>query len=224
MYELHIAIPQVSPAIMMLLFARLAQVGFEKNKFFYRVANIRPTGTSCHPSGTPPTGHDLRDPGAMSTLKVASYEEARRFILIGMEVLSSQGIRGNFEIEGLLGPTTLEFPAIHVATEFPGFRQTPDSPSFENHIIWKGPASALPGLGQIVRYSREEIGVVPHQIVDFGRDPVMTDETTISRVMTVYQPSCEATLQFAERLRGVKNTLGYRYAVAEQVMAVGEAL
>jgi hypothetical protein len=73
-----------------------------------------------------------------------------------------------------------------------------------------------------VRFFESGLGLAPHQIVDFGRELVATDETMVSRVATVYQPSREAVLAFLKRLRSVVNTLSYRYAVGEQVMLVGE--
>ena len=222
-YEMHIAIPVVTRVVMEVIFRGLAEVGFTKNKFFYKVNNVRPEDASCHSAGTPPVGHDLAHPGAMSTVKVESYEEGRRLLLAGMNVLARHGVHGNFEIEGLIGPTTHEFPAVALEQDFPGFRATPDSPVFENHIIWKLPASQLPSMDQIVRFCELEMDVAPHQIVDFGRDWYEMPETVVSRVATVYQPSRAAVARFAELLPGANNTrLPYRYAVGEQVLLVGE--
>lgn len=222
MYEIHIAFPVLPVSTTSLIFAALEEVGIKKNKFFYAVENIRPADSACHPAGTPPTGHDLENPGSMSTVKVPTYAEARALILTGMEVLAKHSVEGNFEIEALIGPSVPEFPEIDVDADFTEFQRVPDSPAFENHIIWKNLLGALPSYDQIVAYFEAELGTTPHQIVDFGRDAVCSEHTIVSRVATVYQPSHLAAIEFASKLRGARNTMGHRYAVAEQVLLVGE--
>lgn len=222
MYEMHIAAEVLPTTTRNQMFDALAAVGIQKSKFFYKVHDVRPSTDACHPAGTPPTGHDLATPGSMSTVKVESYAEAQRLVKEGMEVLARLGIKGNFEIEGLIGPKISDYPAIDVEGDFPGYSRVDDAPAYENHIIWKAPANEMPSDDQIIGFFEQELGTTPHQIVDFGRDAEVTPTTVVSRVATVYQPSREATLAFAKRLKGVKNTLEYRYAVAEQVLLVGE--
>ncbi|MSU75314.1 MAG: hypothetical protein EXS55_02265 [Candidatus Magasanikbacteria bacterium] len=222
-YELHIAAPVLSTALCQALFAALTAIGLTKNKFFYRVVNIcAAEGTFHHTGGTPPTGHDLATPGSMTTAQAGSYAEARQLIIKGMRVLAEHRVQGNFEIEGIIAPTLLDYPAIAIDRDFPNFRAVDDSPRYENHIIWKGPGEDLPGVDQVTRFFVRELRLTPHQIVDFGRDSVRTAMTVVSRVATFYQPSREAALRFAKQLRAVKNTIGYRYAITEQVILVGE--
>lgn len=223
MYEIHIAIPVVECSVMRTIFAEFAVIGLKKTKFFYNVKDIRPADASCHPAGTPPTGHDLANPGAMATAKVETYEEARKILLDGMTVLGQHGIHGNFEIEGFVSPK-LNYPEVNIEQDFPGYRRVADAPNFENHIIWKAARKDLPTMNQIIKFFEESLGTTPHQIVDFGRDEEVTDETIVSRVATVYQPSAEAATVFAEVLAKIPNTLNYRYGVAEQVLLVGEAI
>lgn len=221
-YELHIAAEVLSAERSAALFAALAQAGFEKNKFFYQVTDVRVSEGACHSAGTPPTGHDLERPGSMTTMKVGSFDQARGLIHRGMEILQSLNVRGNFEIEGLISPAVPDFSAIDLARDFPGYQRVHDAPLYENHIIWKAPTEDLPSLDQVVRFFVRELGLSPHQVVDFGRDSVRRAETLVSRVATVYQSSREATFAFADQLKRAKNTLGYRYSVMEQVLLVGE--
>ena len=66
----------------------------------------------------------------------------------GMGVLRHYGIHGNFEVEEIISS---QFDEIYLPlTElFPEFRQVPDAPDHENHIIWKGTLVTLPSNRQI---------------------------------------------------------------------------
>lgn len=221
MYELHIAAAMMPVSALKRLSASLTSIGIQDTDFFYRVADVRPSDDACHPAGTPPTGHDLAHPGSMSTVKVRTYAEAKRLIIAGMEILKQHGIDGNFEIEGIISQNISDYPSINVAKDFPSFKRVEDAPDYESHIIWNGTGKQLPTFNQIIRFFEKELLTTPHQIVDFGLDPVCTKTTEVCRVATVYQPSRAATLSFAKRLSWMKNTLDYRYSVAEQVILVG---
>lgn len=216
-FELHLAGPQTDLAVARKIFEDLQEVGLTKNKFFLGVYNI-PVNRG-QVACTPPTGHDLDNPGWMTTLKTPSFEQAKQYILAGMGVLASYGLKGNFEVERVISRCVPDYQ-IDVAREFPGYQRVQDSPEFENHIVWKDEIANLPSNEEICDLIQRKLRIAPHQIVDFSRDPL--GESLVSRVATIYQPSRERALEFEERL-GKKDTLvGHKYLITEQVCLVGE--
>ena len=216
-FEIHIAGPQTDIAIARQVFSDLREVGLTKNKFFLGVYNVPANygQVAC----TPPTGHDLENPGWMTTTKTPNFEEAKHYVVAGMGVLARHGIEGNFEVERVISSKDLDY-FIEVAHEFPNYQRTPDSPEYENHIIWKDRYANLLSNNDICDVIQTRFGITPHQIVDFSRDP--TRESLVSRVATIYQPSRHAALVFGEQLGKDEKLAGHRYMVTEQVCLVGE--
>lgn len=216
-YEMHIAVPVTTKEKMDQVMADLRSIGIQKTKYFHQVHNIITERQDCN---VPPTGHDLDNPGAMATVKTATREEAVTHILNGMRVLKDHGLHGNFELEGILAPSIEDYEVLPVSEEFPGYSNVPDSPAYENHMVWKAPLSELPDFEEITKLIRENYDLQVHQIVDFCRVQYPTAEDVVSRVATIYQPSREGALKAGKLLQNRKNT-GSAYAVTEQVMAVG---
>lgn len=223
-FEIHIAIPKTNSTITEEIFKELSAIGISKNKFFIEVYDV-PTDPS-HPNGTPPTGHDLDMPGSMSTVKVHTMSEAVALAHRGMSVLEAHDIKGNFEIEEIIGLASTEQSTIDREIDMPGYKQIADSPDYENHVVWKQEYSELPSYQTIIEHFKKELGTAPHQIVDFGYTSEVGDSDAVSRVATIYQPSREATLEFAQKLQklGLENMLGCKYTVSERVHMVGEAI
>ena len=221
-FEIHVAAPQMSYAEGLALFLQLEDAGLQKNKYFLNVFNVPQDRDYDYVLDTPPTGHDLDAPYFMSTAIVSSFEEAKALVRKGMAILDAHNKAGNFEIERILAEQTEDF-LIDVEQEFPEFQKIDDSPEYENHLIFRGTFQTLPSNQKIVRFIQKTMGVTMHQIVDFARTPLPDEDTRISRIATIYQPSREAALTFSQSLRQVENTIGYSSIIAEQVCLVGEA-
>ena len=220
-FEVHIAGPVALEEVTTATMRDLQQAGFPKNKFFGEVYNV-PAANDCgHTCFTPPVGHDLENPGWMSTAKTMMYREARELAIKGMEVLEQHGLRGNFEIEQVIDAATHDVQ-IDVARDFPGVQRVKDSPAYENHIIWKAPQGRLPTYGSIVTEIQRKFGISPHQIANFARISLATKDTLVSRVATIYQPSREEALKYAAMLKPTDDLAGHKYIVTEQVCLVGE--
>ena len=216
-FEIHIAGPQTDIDVARRVFDGLREVGLTKNKFFLGVYNVP---AQCgQVACTPPTGHDLDNPGWMTTIKTHDFEQAKQYVLAGMGVLARYGIEGNFEIEKVISREVTDY-VIDVAREFPRYQRVPNSPEFENHIIWKAMSANLTANGDICEVIQNRFGIAPHQIVDFSRDP--SGEHLVSRVATVYQPSRECALRFGEQLGKQEKLSGHERIVTEQVCLVGE--
>lgn len=217
LFEAHIAIPVTSFEKMEKAISLLKEAGIAKTKYFHQVHNII---TEVHDCNVPPTGHDLDNPGAMATIKTATRNEAAEYILKGMQILKDLDLQGNFELEGILTPAIEDYAVMPVEVEFPGYVAVPDSPSYENHMVWRAPLGQLPDFEQIVHLIKDNYGLQTHQIVDFCRVQYPTENDMVSRVATIYQPSRKAALEAGRLLQDRKNT-GSAYAITEQVMAVG---
>lgn len=220
-YEMHIALPVTTNEKMQAAMTALARAGIEKTKYFLAVKNIAVERTC---ADVPPTGHDLEHPGAMATAKTETRQEAVELILKGMKVLKDLDLDGNFELEGVIAPAISEYDVIPVNIEFPGFVNVPDSPGYENHLVFKNAYAKLPSFDEIIEMVRVHYDLPVHQIVDFARVSAAGPEDMVSRVATIYQPNREAALNTAKKLRDInkKNIVGFHYDVAEQVMAVGK--
>ncbi len=221
-FEVHVAAPQMSYAEGLALFQQLEDVGLLKNKYFLDVFNVPQDRDYDYVLDTPPTGHDLDAPYFMSTAIVSSFAEAKKLVVEGMAILDRRGKAGNFEIERIIAEQTEDF-FIDVEQEFPEFQRIDDSPEYENHLIFRGTLQTLPSNQEIVRFIQTAMGVTMHQLVDFARTPLPDENTRVSRIATIYQPSRSAALTFSKSLRQVDNTIGYSSIIAEQVCLVGEA-
>ena len=220
-FEIHIAGTRTDPIKAGLIFNGLQRVGMKKNKFFLSVYNVDKESSGCNnfALNTPPTGHDIAKPGFMSTAQVKSYDDARRLIIDGMEILDKYGIKGNFEIEHIICSKVPDTEVVDIK-DFPGFREVEDSPKYENHLGWKGSLLTLPHYVDIIKAFNQRVGVAPHQFADFFE----TKEGSVSRIATIYQPSREAALELASRLQNKSSMLGHRYVLTEQVCLVGEQI
>ncbi len=217
--EIHLAIPK--KAISTVVVDELAMVGFKKAKYFLAVVDVRDEKISCN-KDTPPTGHDIQDPGMMFTLKVSSIEEAVELVKAGMNVLRTLGVYGNFEIEGQIGINYVEYRAMDIEKELPGYKVIADAPAYENHIVWRGTTNELPTHAEIISFVQKQFGFSPHQIVDFARVEVAGADDIVSRVATVYQPDAATTFAFSNKLSIKGITQPYAYEIGERVMLVGE--
>ncbi len=236
MYEVHVAVPRVDVIVHQSIFTTLTQLGISKHKYFYNVRPVR-SPVEVNSDNAVPDGHDLVHPGSMSTELVVTYEEVRGLVLKAMEVLAKHGVRGNFEIEGLIGEASeLVVPSI---VDFPGFKQTQNSPSREIHLIWKRKREKLPSEKRAIHFFKAISGLLPHQLVDFGLDPVPTKSTEISRIVTLYQSTHEETLVTLNTTKQNIQELEESYAfdnnpltpfprpsrlVAERILLVGEPI
>ncbi|MDO8642919.1 MAG: hypothetical protein Q7R76_05065 [Candidatus Woesearchaeota archaeon] len=219
LFEVHIAGPKTDAEVARRIFEDLREAGLPKSKFFLNVYNILGDEMYEHVMCTPPTGHDLDEPGWMTTVKTPDFEEAKKKVLAGMDLLKQHGLRGNFEVERVITEGVPDFP-IDIEKEFPGYRRVQDSPLYENHIIWKDLETKLPSNNEIVEEFQRSFGITPHQIVDFSR--ALSGQSLVSRVATIYQPSRETALEWGLRLTSDKQLTGHRYIVTEQVCLVGE--
>lgn len=218
--EIHLAIPK--SAVTDAVVAELAHVGFEKAKHFLRVTDVRDEKISCN-ADTPPTGHDIQDPGMMFTKKVPTIEEGMELVKNGMNVLRALHVYGNFEIEGQIGDGYVSYRAIDIEKELPEYKEIRDSPAYENHIVWRGTLSEIPTNEEIIAFVQKQFGFSPHQIVDFARVEVAGPTDIVSRVATIYQPSAESVFTFSKKLAQDGMTNPYAYEIGERVMLVGEA-
>lgn len=221
--EIHIATPKLDREIAtprlnaeraQLVGDVLREIGFTKTKYFQGVRDLRTITPGCM------NGHDLSDPLTMSTLKVHTIEEGVALVRNGMAAILGLGITGsNFEIERVMIPN--ELPGNHQLPNLSEFRPVPNSPTHENHTLYKGTLSTLPS-DQDIENLMLSIGLQVNQIVDFTHDAEITPETIISRVATVYQPSHQAAAETDLLLRKSYNALGKPRIVTEQVLIVGE--
>ena len=218
MYEIHITTPQLSAPLISAVILAMQAIGLPKSKYFLGVYNLPTDGSQ--QACTPPTGHDLAHPWVMTSLKTNSLQEAVEKVRAGMAIL--KGIEGNFEIEEIAASSPLPETAMDLDEILPEFQRVPDSPAYENHIVWKGAYSALPSNTEVADMILEACGVRPHQIVDFAYIPEPKNSDTVTRVATIYQPNREKTLEFGLTLANQKNFLGCSYTVSEQVHMVGE--
>ncbi|MEK7615471.1 MAG: hypothetical protein AAB431_03760 [Patescibacteria group bacterium] len=217
--EIHLAIPK--SAVSKEVIAALAEVGFRKAKWFLNVTDVRDEKMSCN-ADTPPTGHDIQDPGMMFTTKVRVIQEAIELVKKGMTVLKEFDVYGNFEIEGQIGEGFEAYRAIDITTELPGYKIIPDAPAYENHIVWRGKTNELPTNEQIIAFIQTQFGFSPHQIVDFARVQVAGSDDMVSRVATVYQPDAKSVFAFSQKLNPTGIVQPYAYEIGERVMLVGE--
>ena len=219
MFEIHIAIPKLSASLTNSVILALSTIGLPKSKYFLGVYNLPADGSQ--QACTPPTGHDLEDPAVMTSLKTNSLHEAIERVRAGMAILKDHGVKGNFEVEEI-AVSPLPETAMDLSEILPEFQRVPDSPGYENHIVWKGAYALLPDNKEIADMILKSCGVRPHQIVDFAYSPNPKDSDIVTRVATIYQPNREKTLKFGLTLANQKNFLGCSYTVSEQVHMVGE--
>lgn len=217
--EVHLAIPK--RAVTQTVIDELVAIGLKKAKWFLSVEDVRDEKMSCN-AQTPPTGHDIKDPGMMFTTKVKAVEEAIGLVKAGMRVLRTLKVYGNFEIEGQIGEQFVSYRDIDLDREMPEYKIIQDAPAYENHIVWRGTLSEIPTNREIVAFIQREFGFSPHQIVDFARVEVAGPHDVISRVATIYQPDAKSVFAFSERLDMDGSIQPYAYAIGERVMMVGE--
>src|SRR5581483_10936422 len=119
MFEIHIAIPTLPTAITLETIGALKAVGLLKSKYFLEVNDLPVDGQQ--QACTPPTGHDLENPGVMTTIKISSLTEAIRMVTEGMAVLRQRGIEGNFEVEEIISPASEDI-TLNLPELFPNFK------------------------------------------------------------------------------------------------------
>lgn len=224
-FEVHIAAPVLNEQLTTLVRETLHDLGLPKTKYFTGVHNEKPITPD---SGN---GHDLEHPGTMSTVKVQSIEEAVNLVRTGMTRLRELGIEGtNFEIERVMVPEDDSVSSFSLEDSLAEFKDVPNAPTFENHVLYKGTNAELPSIQQIIDLIKSVIGQEVNQIVDFARvrEEEIDSSTIISRVATIYQPSHSAAAETdavmrnaIKALRFVKNPRDPRI-VTEQVLTVGE--
>jgi len=148
--EAHVTIPHMESASLRPLLEAFRALGFKfEIDFFRRVVNVdrnpalvalaREHGATGF-SSTIPTGHDLKIPGAMLTIKTTSYEEIVQRVRAVLTILSDRLRTGfNFEIERYVSDSQRELTDVVFARDFPGFRRPVEEvPLFENHMGWHG--------------------------------------------------------------------------------------
>ena len=111
---------------------------------------------------------------------------------------------------------------IDIKKDFPEYKKVVDAPDYENHFIWKGNIKELPSFNEIIIAIQDKFGVAPHQIVDFAREQFITENTVISRVATIYQPSREQALKYSKMLKESEKILNHNYSITEQICLVGK--
>jgi hypothetical protein len=237
-YEVHIAVSRIPQILHEQIFTALAKVGITKHKYCYQVVNNRDFGQVSQ-TGIP-TRHDLPELGSMSTERVATYDEAHNLALIAMAILAQFQVKGNFEIETLLTDNPDGFENVSIL-EFPGFELVPNSPHHETHLIFKNgqKGERFPSPADAIKFFRMVSGVEPHQLVDFGGDYAPTEETIVSRVVTLYLPNREAALEMFSKVESELQRLKDSYAfgnnplaplpkpsrwIAERVLLVGQPI
>ena len=219
LFEIHIAGPKTDVSVACRVFDDLREVRLAKSKFFLGVYNVPRDVSYGQVACTPPTGHDLGNPGWMTTIKTPDFENAKQYVMAGMQVLERYGLEGNFEIERVISRDVPDYH-IDVVREFPDYQRVHDSPEFENHIIWKDRTIKLPSPEEICDVIQRRFEIRPHQIVDFSRDP--SGESLVSRVATIYQPNRAEALGFGTLLGSDEKLAGHKYIITEQVCFVGE--
>src|SRR3989338_9572058 len=98
--EIHLAIPK--RVVTQVVIDELAAIGLKKAKWFLAVEDVRDENMSCN-AQTPPTGHDIEDPGMMFTTKVKTVEEGIALVKAGMGVLRGLKVYGNRSEERRVG-------------------------------------------------------------------------------------------------------------------------
>lgn len=225
-FEIHIAAPKMPVDEAETLFAEFKRAGLPKHKYFLFVKNVPPSSIS-YSSGTPPTGHDIEDPGIMATALAHSYDEVKRLVLEAMAILEKRNYRGNFEVERVISDRILDFSDIDIQRDFPGFCAADLAPLYENHFIYKGRLDSLPSHNEIISHVQKKFDVSPHQIVDFSRNPSESNGL-LSRVATIYQPTREEVLRFGKLMQTLSvrsldtRDPGNYITLTEQVCLVGE--
>lgn len=219
LFEIHIAGPQTELSVARRVFDGLREVGLMKNKFFLGMYNVPAGRAHRQVACTPPTGHDLPNPGWMTTAKTRDFDQAKHYVLAGMDVLARHDLEGNFEIEQVIEGNTPDYH-VNLERDFPSYQRVADSPTYENHIIWKAGLADLPSNDQICRSIEDRFGIRPHQIVDFSKDH--SGNSLVSRVATIYQPDRDEALRFGLALPPDEHVIGHKYLVTEQVCLVGE--
>lgn len=215
--EVHIAAPKLDEKSTQLVRETLNGLGLPKTKHFQKVNDVNPITPGCL------NGHDLQNPGTMSTVKVFSIEDAVNLVRTGMSKLRELGIEGtNFEIERVMVPEDDTVHDFSLEATLPDFKDVPNSPRFENHLVYKGTTAELPSDEEIVALVRSVTGQEVNQIVDFTKESEVDASTVISRVATIYQPSQSAAATMDSTLQNSRKNLGNPRIVTEQVLTVGE--
>ena len=220
-YELHIAGPRIKRPLATQVFTELTKIGLDKNKFFHQLYDVPPNPHFPYAEDTPSIGHDLTDPGFMSSVKSEDYQRIKDLAIKGMQILRDHSLPGIFEIERVITPDS-EQPKRDIITDFPGFRRVPNNPLYENHLVWKGAEASLPQNDQIISAIQEILGINPHQIVDFSQNFFVGGSTIVTRVATIYQATANNATTLLERMKQNQATLKHKYAIAEQVCLVAE--
>ncbi|PIR55250.1 hypothetical protein COU74_02510 [Candidatus Peregrinibacteria bacterium CG10_big_fil_rev_8_21_14_0_10_36_19] len=213
--EVHIAAPELDGEKTEVLKLILAQVGIPKTKHFHKVADYKPITEGCA------NGHDISNPGTMSTVKVESHREAITLVKNAMQKLRAAGIEGaNFEIEQVILPGADDEIKLDTS-ELGEFSQVPNSPQSENHILYKGTLDSIPTDAEIINMARS-IGLEVNQVVDFGYEKTPNKDSVVSRVATFYQPTNKDSMIADQILRDNLDKLRNPRVVTEQVLMVGE--
>lgn len=214
-FEVHLAVPKFNELTNQKILKVLTGVGFAKNKYFQKVRDLKPITMGCT------NGHDLENPGIMATSHVASLEEAVFLAQKGMFSLKEEGIEGvNFEIERVLFSSASELRA-QVALLFSDYKPVPNSPQYENHLIYKGCSADIPS-DEVIRDLLDNAGLELNQIVDFTNEAQVSPTTIISRVATIYQSTKESAQESDEKLRKNQSKFGNPRIITEEVLFVGE--
>lgn len=230
MFDIHIAIPKNDGAVLESVKAELRDF-IPKFKYFIHVKNFERTPSASWTRDTTAAAHDLEEPGAMATVKVGNdkvalgYEQAREHVRKAMAVLESHGIYdGNFEVEHFLSESLQDFTDFTMERDFPGYAQImpPESPSHENHIIYRGKLADLPTMEQILQRYNAQMHVTPHQAVLFARSPTPKPDDLASLALTFYQDNRDAVLSFGRKLEENADKLRCSDIITEQVVIVGE--
>jgi len=223
--EVHITAPQMNTSELSQIIGELTGLGITDHQYFSRVHNVEPNKEYPQPNKTPVVGHDIENPGVMSTFISRDYDSVRRLINKAMQVLASHGKKGNFEVERFISPEVKDFDYIDLGGDFPGHKRVANAPAYENHFEYDAPLYMLPPDEGIIDFIQKKFGTTPHQIVDFSKTPITNSTAAVSRVATIYQPTREEALQFREKVilfsfNQTKNP--YISFLTEQVCLVGE--
>lgn len=214
-FEVHLAVPKHNELVTQKILEVLTSVGFAKNKYFQKVRDLKPITMGCS------NGHDLENPGIMSTSHVASLEEAVSLVQKGMLSLRGEGIEGvNFEIERVMFSSAIELRT-QVSLLLLDYKPVPNSPQFESHLIYKGCSKDIPS-DETIRDLLDNAGLELNQIVDFTKEAQVSPTTIISRVATIYQSTKVSAQESNEKLRKNQPQLGNPRIITEEVLFVGE--
>lgn len=215
-FEVHISVPKLDKDRSKVVQGALNAIGLPKVKYFQRVRDLQPITIGCA------NGHDIQNPGAMATVKVQTIEETVNLVRTGMSKLRELGIGGmNFEIEKVMFPEDIQ-ESFSLQETLPDFQEVPNSPTYENHLLFKGTLNELPSDEKIITRVKSLCGRTINQIVDFTGERETNPSTIISRVATIYQPSHSAAAQMDTTMRNLLKELGNPRVVTERVLLVGE--